>query len=50
MIFFRKSIGKKLSCPQCIQKNYSASASDGETEQRLNAELKQLKHQLQVRM
>lgn len=50
MIFFHKSIGKELSCPQCIQKNYSASASDGETEQRLNAELKQLKHQLQVRM
>lgn len=36
------------SLQKCIQKNYSASASDGETEQRLNAELKQLKHQLQV--
>lgn len=50
--FFHQSIGKKGSCPQCIQlKNKSsASPSDGETEPRLVAELEQLKYQLQVRM
>ncbi|XP_020614909.1 ankycorbin-like [Orbicella faveolata] len=44
----QKSIGKKGSCPQCIQQNSSASPCESATEQHLVAELKQLKYQLEV--
>lgn len=44
----QKSIGKKGSCPRCMEQNSSASPFDGETKQHLVTELKQLKCQLQV--